>query len=238
MFEKFEATNWMASMRIRLTALLFFAASTCLSSASSTEGVSPGKPIIQIDSRYGPISGSPSGYSYFFHYCLPDFKPLLSGDCSSESNKKEKVQVGYKYYLGRSESPRLEAALYFKLPFLFAANYEGNTPYYLSYSKALASASRRVYRNNSLVGAAKYPGLASYIDSLGRPVLWIPEKYTADLTRLGNPLVFVCARTFCALTLDMGNGWVAEARFDESALQDWNSFYKNLYRSADVIFDR
>jgi hypothetical protein len=193
------------------------------------------KPALIIDARYGPISGSPSGSSVFLHYCLPDLEAVLSEGCRSKKAQKQKVQIGYHYYLGGEEPPRLEAAGYLSLPFSIDSDVRGKTPYYINYSSV---DKRVVYKDDVDNVTEKFTGLSRYRIENQSAVLWIPTNYSADITRLGNPIIFYCSRTFCTLDLDLGNGWVATAKFDNSALSDWSGLYKKIYKSTDLVFGK
>ncbi|PTQ73711.1 hypothetical protein C8K61_101133 [Pseudomonas sp. GV071] len=191
------------------------------------------KPVLNIDSRSAPINGSPAGSSVFLHYCLPDFKPLLVGGCNSAQARKYIVQVGYHYFLDGSVPPRLEAASRYVLPFEYHRDFKGKTPYFRYYEQVELAKRIALYKVGS--SQSPYSGLLRYELSGAPVIVWIPEAHRESTTRLGNPLVFFCVGPTCSLDLDLGNGWVVTAQFDESALGRWHELYLNIYKSTEVV---
>lgn len=173
---------------------------------------------------------------------MPGFVPHGIGECElkvapgSDSNS---IQVHYKYSLdGRNaEHARLEGSPTFLFPFPVNKNIKNNTPYFERYKKRSELAIKSRYPASKIPDQSnnKYEGL----DRCESPLLlggwWVPKDTSEYKTKLGNPPMFVCSSSFCILTLDQGNGWIVEAIFNESALEDWRTFFVQFNESIDKI---
>ncbi|UTW07168.1 hypothetical protein [Pseudomonas benzenivorans] len=198
-----------------------------------------GDPNYKLDSKYWPIHGSPRGKSFFLHYCLPGFVPQGLGGCRVDLPGRDPrgIQVEYLYSLGgRDEHAFLEGSPAFLFPFPVNINLEGKTPYLAQYKKSELSKwrSHQVVKDKGEL-SNKYDGLDFYEASALPGGWWVPENIFEYQTRLGNPPIFVCSDSYCALILDQGSGWVVRAKFNEAALSNWREFLLQLNVSIKEI---
>ena len=201
----------------------------------------PAFPSAGIDAKYHPIMGSPPGRSFFLHYCLPDFEPRGIGKCGGlyKDNDPAAVNVEYLYALGGDlddARPYLEGAPAYALPVETNTNIAGKTPYENLYKSMASAAKISSFKVVERRGESVYDGLNRYAVTGLSLEFWLPKETMIYRTPLGNPIVFVCG-AYCYLARDLGNGWLVQAEFKETALADWQTLVVQFENSIREVME-
>jgi hypothetical protein len=236
-----------------LLATIVFFNTPCVSHSLAEKETAKNKPIYKaevfknLDPKYELIYGSMKGDSYYLHYCLPDFVPRGLGSCKRGIVPGEDpygVQVHYHYGLNREHPDRalLEAGGAFIYPFLVNVDLKGKTPYVVHYQE-IADRTRthgRILIEIKDKDKNVYEGLVRY-ESVNLPKswrMWIPDDLDKYRTKLGNPPMFSCGSSTCTTSIDLGNGWLVHAKFNEVTLTDWRKFYVQFNRSISELMEQ
>lgn len=216
----------------------------------------PYKEVLDAISKKFPVRVNLKTNKFIIYYCWPDsdkgFYLLTHEKCSGmEWSHSSVIEVTYNYFpegkdnVSGTYPSYLEGALGVKLPYDFNLLVGGKTPYESAYEKYNSDVVKGRIKVIS-VDNERFEGLSLYLTESG----YYRYKVGSDIsdvsrywvsandyeTRIGNPLLVVCRPLIdCHARLDMGNGWIMKARFQECMLYEWELLLKNLMLSEKGI---
>ncbi|QRY77379.1 hypothetical protein JVX91_17375 [Pseudomonas sp. PDNC002] len=227
--------------KIRTSIMSLLLIPTLAISTEATKPATTSNIAKKINKIYVPIFGRMDGSSFYVHYCLPEFTPIQLANCAIKipAGKKNPDLIQVQYFnqglWKEKKSQNLEGYTNFIFPFELNRSISPNNPYKKLYEETSFAKNRRQTKLLESQSSTTHPDLEWYTEKNVTGGWWVPKNKTELKTFIGNPPIFSCSDSFCNVTIDLENGWIAKAQFDESALNNWRAFFEKFKNSTKTI---